>query len=111
MTPKLPKGTLEKLWSDPGNWRGPFYFSKSDPRKIVPKRLRWTGWTFNFAHPSARIDLVVTLLKIAILCALLLYLKQAGHDALMYALLAGVVAYSWWDGKRKSSPQPYEESD
>jgi len=39
---------------DPRNWKWGFcYYNKSDPRVIVPKRWRWTGWTLNFAHPGA----------------------------------------------------------
>jgi uncharacterized membrane protein len=45
---------LEELWKDPKNWRWKvFYYCKEDPRLLVPKRLRWTGWTVNFAHPKA----------------------------------------------------------
>ena len=45
---------LDRLSRDPGNWRLYFlYFCPSDPRIIVPKRLRSLGWTLNFAHVLA----------------------------------------------------------
>lgn len=43
-------------WRNPDNWGNPkwlgVYFSKRDTRIVVPKRKRWTGWTFNFARPA-----------------------------------------------------------
>jgi hypothetical protein len=110
MEPKLPKGTLDRLWSDPANWRGPFYSCKSDPRHLVPKKIRWTGWTINFAHPLARTRLLAILLRMALIIPALLYLKESGHDGWMCALLAAVVAFSWWDSSRKSASTRYEES-
>ncbi len=59
MNLKLPRGTLDKLWSDPANWRGGIYSCQADPRIIVPKRIKWMGWTMNFAHRSAWIRLAV----------------------------------------------------
>ena len=54
MNGKLPKGTLDKLWSDPENWRGnACYYCKDDPRIVVYKRHKWMGYTFNAAHGSA----------------------------------------------------------
>ena len=34
-------------------WNRCIYFCKEDPYIIVPKRIPWMGWTFNFAHPKA----------------------------------------------------------
>ena len=28
-----------------------FYFNREDSRVLVPKRMRQSGFTFNFAHP------------------------------------------------------------
>jgi hypothetical protein len=42
---------LDELWAMPSSWKlGFIYFCKDDPRAIVPKRIKWTGWTINFAH-------------------------------------------------------------
>jgi uncharacterized membrane protein len=30
---------------------GMFYYNKSDRRIIVPKRIKYFGWTLNFARP------------------------------------------------------------
>jgi uncharacterized membrane protein len=37
---------------DRANYRyGVFYYNKNDCRIIVPKRLKYMGWTLNFAWP------------------------------------------------------------
>jgi hypothetical protein len=52
MSKKLPRGTLDRLWSDPDNWLGlGIYYCKDDPRIIVPKRIKGLGWSMNFANP------------------------------------------------------------
>ncbi len=55
MTIPLPMNRieLERLWRNPGNWHFYFiYFCPSDPRVVVPKRIRALGWTLNFARPA-----------------------------------------------------------
>jgi hypothetical protein len=43
-----------RFHSDPSNWKlGIFYFCRSDPRILVPKRIIGLGWTLNFARPMA----------------------------------------------------------
>jgi len=45
---------IEACWRAPSNYKwGLIYYCKADPRAIVPKRLKWMGWTVNFARPSA----------------------------------------------------------
>lgn len=57
---------LTELWQDPKHWKwGVVYYCESDPRIVVFKRPRWTGWTFNFAHRSAYL-LTVAILLIAL---------------------------------------------
>lgn len=41
-----------------------FYFNKEDKRFFVPKRIRWLGWTLNFAHPVSYLFLIGLLLLI-----------------------------------------------
>jgi hypothetical protein len=42
---------LNRLWADDKNWnRWGLYNCSRDPRLIVPKRIKWTGWTANTAH-------------------------------------------------------------
>lgn len=57
---RLPPGALDVDPQDPtqtsdATWRwGMFYVNPEDPRLWVPKR--WGGgWTFNFAHPRAKV--------------------------------------------------------
>jgi cell division protein FtsW (lipid II flippase) len=50
----ITKQELHKLWSDPENWRrGVVYWCSEDPRIIVPKQAKWTGYTMNFCHRKA----------------------------------------------------------
>lgn len=43
----------DQMIADPGNYKwGIFYYHTRDTRIIVPKRARYMGWTFNFAHPA-----------------------------------------------------------
>lgn len=41
---------------------GLFYYNPEDKRLIVPKRIKWMGWTFNFAHPLAAILFLLILI-------------------------------------------------
>ena len=67
---------IENCWKDPRNRKwGLFYYCKADPRVIVPKRLKWMGWTINTARPSA---VPVVLLLLAIVAVPLLIAKAMG---------------------------------
>jgi len=55
----------DKMINDPANYKwGVFYFNAKDSRAVVPKRARYMGWTFNFAHP---LPYVLILLALALL--------------------------------------------
>jgi len=42
----------DEMRNDPKNYIGGIlYFNHHDKRVILPKRNRYLGWTFNFAHP------------------------------------------------------------
>jgi hypothetical protein len=66
MKNKLPEGTLDRFWHDPSNWKGnSVYWCPKDPRIMVPARLKWRIWTFNYAHKAiwpSLIGIVVLLL-------------------------------------------------
>jgi Family of unknown function (DUF5808) len=108
MNAKLPPGTLEKLWNDPTSWRGlGTYYCKADPRVIVPKRIRWTGWTMNFAHAAAWWYLIVgLLLAIAVICVG----AASGRQWLLVGTVA-VIVLSIVLGIVLSSPLRFEERD
>jgi hypothetical protein len=55
---------IEACWKDPRNRKWGVYYCPADPRVIVPKSIKWMGWTVNAARPSA---LPVVLLLLAIL--------------------------------------------
>jgi len=45
---------LDELRARPSNSKlGLIYYAKDDPRVVVPKSIKWMGWTINFAHPYA----------------------------------------------------------
>jgi hypothetical protein len=79
---------LDALWRDPRNYRGGVYFCKADPRVIVPRRIKWMGWTVNFARPGA---IPVLLLFIAGL-VLPISVVSALQVATWGKLLTGAVA-------------------
>jgi uncharacterized membrane protein len=58
MTETPEKETLDRWHDNPANWKfGVFYYNKEDKRWFRPKRLRWTGWTVNFAQPLSVISI------------------------------------------------------
>jgi uncharacterized membrane protein len=64
------KETLEKWHKDPNNWIwGMFYYNKEDTRILPPKRIKWMGFTVNFANPKS---VLLFLIPIAILILALL---------------------------------------
>ena len=107
MSAKLPPGTLEKLWSDPANWRlNAIYICKADPRYLVPKPIRWTGWTVNFAHTGAWIYFGVgVILTLAIAYAAIM----THQPAIMIETVALILAVSVMSGLWFSSPGRFEE--
>ncbi len=81
MNKKLPRGTLDRLWSDPGNWLPiGLYYCKDDPRIIVPKRRKALGWTINAAHTWAWVALLILILSIMVPAA---YLKSINDSLAM----------------------------
>lgn len=64
----MTKEELEILWKDRNNWRwGAVYYCKKDPRVVVPKRFKWTGWTMNFAYPWRAMGFIIFILLAAYL--------------------------------------------
>jgi len=78
---------LQKLWQDPKHWRGFIYVCPEDPRIIVSKRIRWTGYTVNFAYPAKAL--------LATLCIMVLMLLPIAFLLLPNKILgAGLMAAS-----------------
>jgi hypothetical protein len=64
----MTKEELEICWKDKNNWRwGAIYHCKEDPRLVVPKQVKWTGWTLNFAYPWRAVSLIVFIIFAAAL--------------------------------------------
>ena len=39
-----------------------FYVNRKDPRILVPKRMRFLGWTLNFAHKESYLAILLLLI-------------------------------------------------
>lgn len=81
---------IEACWRDRSNW-GIVYYCKADPRPIVPKRIKWMGWTINTARPSA-IPALLVLFAILLGPVLVVKANGAGNTAQLWTLAASVVA-------------------
>ena len=58
---------LDEMSKNPGNWKGPFYFNRRDPRLLVPKLNKSLGWTLNFSRPGAYIAIFALIALIIII--------------------------------------------
>ncbi len=83
---------LDVLWRDPKSWRGMMYYCPDDPRLIVPMRLRWTGYSMNFAHGSAWPLLAG--ISLAVLAPFLLIVVLEPAEGVFGAAVAFVVSVS-----------------
>ena len=60
--------TKERWHSDPDNWVwGMFYYNKLDKRIFPPKRIKYMGWTVNFANPVSMLVLIGMILVFGLL--------------------------------------------
>lgn len=80
---------IENCWKDPRNRKWGVYYCKADPRVIVPKSIKWMGWTVNIARPSA---IPVTLLLLAVLVGpiLIAAFKGAGIGVVLLTSVASI---------------------
>jgi uncharacterized membrane protein len=58
MKTKAGKEIENTMNKNPNNWKGIFYFNRSDYRIIVPKNNPYLGWTLNFASPYTYLFLI-----------------------------------------------------
>jgi uncharacterized membrane protein len=64
---------------DIGHWvAGIFYVNRENPHLLVPKRLG-AGWTFNYAHPIARLLTVGLSVLLGLIVATALVLPHVLH--------------------------------
>lgn len=58
----------DKWRNDPNNWIwGLFYYNPHDKRIFPPKRIKYLGWTINFANPSSVFFTVMLILILYII--------------------------------------------
>lgn len=65
-------------WADSANWTWGVYNSPRDTRVWVPKQLKWTGWTVNFAHTAAYVWLFVLILPAIVIAVASIWLTAGG---------------------------------
>jgi uncharacterized membrane protein len=62
---KLTQDELDEMRKDPSNYKlGLFYYNANDPRVILPKPVKWMGWTLNFAKPMSYVWIVGVLIAL-----------------------------------------------
>ena len=81
MTPE----EIEKVWRDEQNWKmWTFYYCKSDPRIVVPRRWKSLGWSLNYAHPGV-VPFILFIFAIFFVPPFIAYLQGYGK------LIRGVI--------------------
>ncbi len=75
MDPNKPSQETYDQWhNDANNWKlGIFYFNKADQRIFPPKRLKYLGWTINFANPWSILAFVAMLVVVFLI---IIYLRN-----------------------------------
>ena len=75
-----------------GPWKSKWrhiYYCPEDPRVIVPRGIKWMGWTINFARPSA---IPTLLLIVAFLIIPLRMVEGQGVVTVRFTFAAEIVA-------------------
>jgi hypothetical protein len=78
---------IENCWKDPHNRKWGVYYCKADPRVIVPRHLKWMGWTINAARPSA---IPVLLWMVALLCVPVAMVRANGGGTVVSVFTGAV---------------------
>jgi uncharacterized membrane protein len=66
MKPQFDQDELDRMRSDPDNYKwGFFYFNPKDPGCLVPRKTG-TGWSPNFANPYSYL-IIISIIIFAIL--------------------------------------------
>jgi uncharacterized membrane protein len=67
MNEKPTQEEIDAWYDDPKNWKlGIFYYNPSDKRIFPPKRMKYFGWTVNFANPLSYLTLLGMILVFVI---------------------------------------------
>ena len=86
---------LARFHSDPAHWKlGIFYFCRSDPRILVPKRIPGLGWTLNFGRPMA-VPFFLSIIALIPCAAALARSLGAGSETrfiIVLLVVAGILA-------------------
>ena len=80
---------IEARRRDPRNRKWGFYYCKADPRVIVPRGIKWMGWTVNAAHLSA-IPALLLLIAMVLVPQIILDAAGAGNDIKLITGIASI---------------------
>jgi len=84
---------FDRFHANPANWKlGIFYFCRTDPRIVVPKRIRGLGWTLNLARPLALPFLIYLIAAIHGVLELAAALGSGGDPKPALKLVSGLAA-------------------
>lgn len=90
---------------DPANFRfgRMFYACKADPYVILPKEIKWLGWTVNMAHPDA-VKTMAGLGLFTTIPVLLVILLFQNLTAIFIAVLADTFLLCVWCARASRLP-------
>lgn len=105
MKTSLSKEEILKMRRDPANFRfgRMFYACREDPYVILPKEIKWLGWTVNMAHPDAAKTMAGLGLFTAlpVLAAIILF---QNITAVSIAVAAGTILLCVWCARESRLP-------
>ena len=107
MKEKFTAEQLDNFWRDPANWKTGIYRCPADPRVIVPKRIKWMGWTVNFSHRYAWPSLLLIIVLMAGPLAILA-LKGFANTPVWFVVLVAEVVLVCLVCWHYASPKRYE---
>jgi hypothetical protein len=77
-------------------WKyGLFYYDEDNPRLIVPKRVKWAGWTINTAHPQSWLVLLALLAVLLVPIAVEIALGVATPVIVIPTVIVSILVVSF----------------
>lgn len=100
---KLTREEILKMRQDPANFRcgKMIYACKADPYVILPKQIKWLGWTVNMAHPDAVKTITGLGLFTAFPVLFVIFYFQNLTAVFVSVVLTSVVMCAWCAHKSK----------
>ncbi len=80
---------------------GTVYACKSDPYVILPKKIKWMGWTINMGHHDALATLMLIILWTTIPVLLVIFLFQNVLAIFIAVVIDTILLCAWCAKKAK----------